>query len=100
MEILALTSAGAIGRSQSGQQSRHQRDEGDDDDQFDQGLRVAGRRALTLSAGTEQFARWRSFDGERLLEVERAETRLVVHYAKTDDSARRLRDLVAAERGC
>ena len=33
-------------------------------------------------------------------EVERGEARLVVHYARTDDSARRLRDLVATESAC
>ena len=56
--------------------------------------------ALTPGAGKEQLAWWRSFDDEHLLEVERAETRLVVHYAKTDDSAQRLRNLVAVESDC
>ncbi|WP_235671118.1 hypothetical protein [Tomitella fengzijianii] len=56
--------------------------------------------ALTPGAGKEQLARWRSFDDEHLLEVERADARLVVHYAKTDDSAQRLRDLVAIENDC
>ncbi|WP_207924473.1 hypothetical protein [Gordonia zhaorongruii] len=55
---------------------------------------------LTPSAGEEQVERWRAFDDEHLLEVERGETKLVVHYAKTDDSAQRLRDLVATESTC
>ncbi len=56
--------------------------------------------ALTPGTGKEQLVRWRSFDDEHLLKVERGETRLVVHYAKTDDSAQRLRDLVAIENDC
>ncbi|PFG68179.1 hypothetical protein B0O41_3012 [Propionibacteriaceae bacterium ES.041] len=56
--------------------------------------------ALTPSAGKEQVQRWRAFDDEHLFEVERGETRLVVHYARTDDSAQRLRDLVATESEC
>lgn len=55
---------------------------------------------LTPNAGKDQLARWRAFDDVHRLEVERGEVRLVVHYAKTDDSARRLRDLVATESAC
>lgn len=56
--------------------------------------------ALAPTAGREQLERWRAFDDEHLLDVERADTRLVVHYAKTDDSAQRLRDLAATESSC
>lgn len=56
--------------------------------------------ALTPETGRAQVERWRAFDGEYLLEVERGETRLVVHYTKTDDSTQRLRDLVTTESAC
>lgn len=56
--------------------------------------------ALAPTAGKQQLERWRAFDDDYLLEVERGEARLVVHYVRTDDSARRLRDLVATESAC
>ena len=56
--------------------------------------------ALTPGAGRDQIERWRAFDDEHALDVERTETRRVVHYARTDDSVRRLRELVAVESSC
>lgn len=56
--------------------------------------------ALAPGVGRDQIERWRAFDGEHSLGVERTETRLVVHYARTDDSVRRLRELVAVESAC
>ncbi|WP_210603409.1 hypothetical protein [Brevibacterium oceani] len=55
---------------------------------------------LTPGAGREQIERWRAFDGEHALDVERTETSLVVHYSRTEDSVRRLRELVAVESSC
>ena len=56
--------------------------------------------ALAPGAGREQIERWRAFDDEHALGVERTETRLVVRYARTDDSVRKLRALVAVESSC
>lgn len=53
--------------------------------------------ALTPGASREQIERWRAFDDEHSLAVERTEMSLVVQYARTDDSVRRLRELVAVE---
>lgn len=55
---------------------------------------------LTPSAGKDQVERWKAFDDHHLLNVERTETMLVVHYAKTEESSRRLRELVAVESAC
>lgn len=55
---------------------------------------------LTPNAGEEQVKRWKAFDDDYLLNVERTETMLVVHYAKTEESSRRLRELVAVESAC
>lgn len=46
------------------------------------------------------MADWRAFDGDYALGSERTDTTLTIHYAKTDESVRRLRDLVAIERDC
>ncbi|GAB2503742.1 hypothetical protein GCM10027063_48710 [Promicromonospora xylanilytica] len=54
----------------------------------------------TLDAAKEQVGRWQAFDADYALGHERTETRLTVHYAKVDDSVRRLHDLVAVERTC
>src|SRR5699024_5336838 len=48
---------------------------------------------LTPSAGQDQVERWKAFDDHYLLDVERTKTMLVVHYAKTEESSRRLREL-------
>ena len=56
--------------------------------------------ALAPGAGREQIERWRAFDDEHCLGVERTETRLIVRYARTEDSVRRLRELVAVESSC
>jgi hypothetical protein len=42
----------------------------------------------------------RAFDEDYALETERTDTRLTIHYAKVDNSIRRLRELVAAESTC
>lgn len=55
---------------------------------------------LTPNAGKEQVERWKAFDNDYLLEVERADARIVVHYAKIDDSVQRLRELVETESTC
>jgi len=55
---------------------------------------------LTPAAGATQVAKWRALDEDYALETERTDTRLTVHYAKLDDSTRRLRELVAAESAC
>ncbi|MDN5757984.1 MAG: hypothetical protein L0H59_05555 [Tomitella sp.] len=56
--------------------------------------------ALTPGADRDQIERWRAFDDEHALGVERVESRLAVHYLRTDDSVRRLRELVAVESSC
>lgn len=55
---------------------------------------------LTPTAGKVQIEKWQTFDEEYALETERTDTRLTIHYAKLDDSTRRLRELVAAESTC
>lgn len=54
----------------------------------------------TLDAAKEQVGKWRAFDADYALEQERTETSLTIHYAKVEDSVRRLRELVAVERDC
>jgi hypothetical protein len=44
--------------------------------------------------------RWRQFEDEYELDIERTDTRLVIHYAKVEDSITRLRALVDTERQC
>lgn len=57
--------------------------------------------ACTLpAAGRAQVEKWRAFDEDYALETKRTDTRLTVHYAKVDDSIRRLRELVAVESTC
>lgn len=55
---------------------------------------------LTPAAGKAQVEKWRAFDEDYALATERTDTRLTIHYAKLDDSTRRLRELVAAESTC
>lgn len=55
---------------------------------------------LTPAAGQAQVEKWRSFNGEYALQTERTDSHLTVHYAKLDDSKRRLRELVAVESTC
>lgn len=55
---------------------------------------------LTPAAGKEQLERWRVFDEDYALDIERTDTRLTIHYAKVEDSITRLRELVAAESTC
>lgn len=55
---------------------------------------------LTVGAGRDQVERWRAFDADYLMDTDRTETRLVVHYAKVDDSVQRLRALVDLESDC
>ena len=52
---------------------------------------------LTSSAGRAQVEKWQTFDEEYALETERTDTRLTIHYAKLDDSTRRLRELRCGE---
>lgn len=55
---------------------------------------------LTPEAGADRLARWRAFDEANGLSVERTGTRITVHYVRTAESVRRLRELVAAETAC
>lgn len=55
---------------------------------------------LTPGAGKEQLERWRAFDEDYALDIERSDTRLTIHYAKVEDSITQLRELVAAEKSC
>ena len=55
---------------------------------------------LTPDAGKEQVEKWRAFDDGYLLDVERGDARIIVHYAKADDSVQRLHDLVAVKSAC
>lgn len=55
---------------------------------------------LTPDAGKDQIERWRAFDDDYLLETERTDTALTVHYAKVDESVQRLRALVDTESAC
>ena len=55
---------------------------------------------LTPTDGKAQVENWQRFDDEYALETERTDTRLTIHYAKLDDSVRRLRELVDAESTC
>lgn len=54
----------------------------------------------TIAEAKAQVARWRAFDADYALSSELTDTELTIHYAKVDDSIRRLRDLVAVERRC
>lgn len=54
----------------------------------------------TIAEAKAQVERWRAFDADYALSSGLTDTRLTVHYAKVDDSIRRLRDLVAVERRC
>ncbi|NLE80547.1 MAG: hypothetical protein GX610_13355 [Rhodococcus sp.] len=58
--------------------------------------------ACTLgpNVGREQVERWRDFDGEYAVGIERTDTQLVVHYRKVEESVQRLRQLVATESDC
>lgn len=60
-------------------------DEDDHYDELDEGLRHHDERGK---------------DEDYALETERTDTRLTIHYAKVDDSTRRLRELVAADSTC
>ncbi|GAA2229896.1 hypothetical protein N1031_06670 [Herbiconiux moechotypicola] len=55
---------------------------------------------LTPAAGKAQLEKWQAFDEHYALETERTDSRLTIHYAKVDDSTRRLRELVATESTC
>lgn len=56
--------------------------------------------SLTPGAGREQLERWRAFDDAYLLRTVRAEHRIVVHYARTDEAVQHLHGLVAVESTC
>jgi hypothetical protein len=55
---------------------------------------------LTPSAGQAQVERWHAFDVEYALGRERTHTSLIIRYTRTDNSAARLRELVAVESTC
>ncbi len=55
---------------------------------------------LTPEAGKGQIESWRAFDDDYALAIDRTDTQITVHYAKVDDSVRRLRQLVAVESRC
>lgn len=56
--------------------------------------------SLTPADGKRQLEKWRVFDADYALDVERTDTRLTIHYAKVEDSITRLRELVTAESAC
>lgn len=56
--------------------------------------------ALTPETGRAQVEKWRAFDDEYALGVDRSDAELVVHYERTEESTRRLRELVATESTC
>lgn len=55
---------------------------------------------LTPAAGRKQIEKWRAFDEDYALNVERADNRLTIHYLKAEDSIARLQDLVKTESAC
>jgi len=55
---------------------------------------------LTPATGKAQLERWQEFDAQYALAAERSDTRLTIHYAKSDDSVRLLTELVEVERTC
>lgn len=55
---------------------------------------------LAPSVGREQIERWQELEDQCALGAVRTDSELVVHYTRTDDSVRRLRDLVEVERDC
>ena len=58
--------------------------------------------ACTLSpdTGRAQVERWHRFDDRYALSRTSSDDRLVVHYARTDESLAELSELVAAEQSC
>lgn len=54
----------------------------------------------TIAEAKTQVENWQEFDAEYAMFSARTDTQLTVHYAKAEDSIRRLRDLVAVERRC
>lgn len=56
--------------------------------------------ALTPDRGRDQVEKWRAFDNDYLLGVERTETQQTAHYVTGDDSMQRLQELVAIESDC
>ncbi|GGD76352.1 hypothetical protein [Microbacterium murale] len=54
----------------------------------------------TIAEAKAQVERWQAFDADYALSAERADSVLVIHYAKVDDSISRLRELVEVERRC
>ncbi len=55
---------------------------------------------LTPGAGKDQAERWHVFEDEYALRDDCVPDKLVVHYARTVVSERRLRELVALEDDC
>jgi hypothetical protein len=54
----------------------------------------------TTAEAKAQVEKWQAFDADYALSSEVTDTQLTVHYAKVEDSIRRLRELVAVERRC
>jgi divalent metal cation (Fe/Co/Zn/Cd) transporter len=61
---------------------------------------ASGACTLPTDQRQKRQAQWRAFEDEYELDIERCETRLVIHYAKVEDSITRLRALVDSERDC
>lgn len=55
---------------------------------------------LAPDAGREQVEKWRAFDQEYALDVERTDNRVTIRYSNVADSAARLRQMVATESAC
>lgn len=55
---------------------------------------------LNTAGGISQRARWREFNDDYLLELDRVPGCLTAHYARVDDSVPRLAELVRMEKVC
>ncbi len=55
---------------------------------------------LTPDAGKVQVEKWQTFNADYGLTTERTDGRITIHYAKVDDSIRRLRELIETESAC
>lgn len=54
----------------------------------------------SIGEAKAQLEKWQAFDADYALSSEHTDSALVIHYAKVDDSIRRLRDLVEGEQRC
>ena len=55
---------------------------------------------LTPETGSAQLTAWREFNDDYLLDVDRTQGAVTVHYARIDDAIVRLTELVRTEQSC